>query len=244
MNSRRDRVSAYGSAKAICDSLQYTMSMKIARYLLLVSCVALVPLSGQAAASQAPASQGTAMSASAAPDLALSELLVQVQATAQKSDQDVARLRIDKWKADSASKQQAQVTANSIRRNLMNAVPDLLQRVQASPGSLNANFRLYRNLNVLYETFSALADSASAFSSSDQYQPLSSDLNLLDQLRRQIAERVDLLAGNNDAELARLRARLGNAKNGAKPGSTKVVVDDDQPKPKKKLKPAQQQSQQ
>jgi hypothetical protein len=244
MNSRRDRVSAYGSAKAICDSLQYTMSMKIARYLLLVSCVALVPLSGQAAASQAPASQGTAMSASAAPDLALSELLVQVQATAQKSDQDVARLRIDKWKADSASKQQAETTANSIRRNLMNAVPDLVQRVQASPGSLNANFRLYRNLNVLYETFSALADCASAFSSSDQYQPLSSDLNLLDQLRRQIAERVDLLAGNNDAELARLRARLGNAKNGAKPGSTKVVVDDDQPKPKKKLKPAQQQSQQ
>ena len=69
-------------------------------------------------------------------------------------------------------------------------------------------------------------------------------INQLDQLRRQIAERVDLLAGNNDAELARLRARLGNAKNGAKPGSTKVVVDDDQPKPKKKLKPAQQQSQQ
>ena len=168
------------------------------------------------------------------------ELLIQVQANAQKSDQDLARLRIDKWKADSASKQQADASAKSIRRNLTNAVPDLLQRIQASPGSLNANFRLYRNMNALYDTFSALAESAGAFASSDQFQPLSADVYQLDQLRRQIAERVDMLAGANDAELARLRARLGNTTTGTKSGSTKVVVDDDRPAPKKKPKPAPQ----
>jgi hypothetical protein len=213
--------------------------MKIAQ-LLLLSSLALAPLSGQAAAAvgQTPVAQGTAAtSATAAPDLALSELLIQIQAVAQKSDQDVTRLRIDKWKADAANKQQAQESALAIRRNLTNAVPDLLQRIQASPGSLNANFRLYRNLNALYDTFSALTDSASAFGPSDQFQPLSADLTQIDLLRRQIAERVDILAGANDAELARLRARLANPAGSAKPAPTKVVVDDDK-KPKKRPKPS------
>jgi hypothetical protein len=210
--------------------------MKIALCLLLASSVALTPLSGQT--SQTPAPQDTATSVNTIPDLALRELLVQVQAIAQKSDEDVARLRIDKWKADSASKQQSEASAVSIRRNLTNAVPDLLQRIQASPGSLNANFRLYRNLNALYDTFSALTESAGAFGPTDQYQMLSFDINQLDQVRRQVAERVDMLAGANDAELARLRSRLANTASGAKPAGNKVVVDDNQPKPKKKPKPA------
>lgn len=210
------------------------MLMKTALALLLASTMALAPLYGQTAANP----QATATTPNAAPDLALSELLIQVQAVAQKSDEDVARLRIDKWKTDATSKQQAQAGAVSLRRNLTNAIPDLLQRIKASPNSLNANFRLYRNMNALYDTFSALAESAGAFGPSDQYQPLSADVTQIDQLRRQIAERVDLLAGTNDAELARLRARLAGPAPGAKATSNKVVVDDAQPKSKKKPKTA------
>ena len=211
--------------------------MKLALCLLLASAVALTPLSGQP--SPTPALQGTATSGSATPDLALRELLIKVQAISQKSDEDVAGLRIDKWKADAVSKQQAQASAVSIRRNLTNAVPDLLQRIEASPGSLNANFRLYRNLNALYDTFSALTESIGAFGPSEQYQMLSSDVNQLDQVRRQVAERVDLLAGANDAELARLRNQVAKTASGAKPASNRVVVDDNQPtKPKRKPKPA------
>lgn len=216
--------------------------MKIALSLLLASVFAAAPPSGKAAtASQTPPPQSSATSATT-PDLALKELLIQVQAIAQKSDADVARLRIDKWKADSASKQEAQASADSIRRNLTSAVPDLLQRIQASPGSLNANFRLYRNLNALYDTFSALAESTGAFGPSDQYHSISADVSQLDQLRRQIAERVDMLAVANDAELARLRAR-GATTTSAKPAAKKVVVDDEQPKSKKKPKTSQSQSQ-
>jgi hypothetical protein len=215
--------------------------MKIAAaHLLLVSSIALVSLTGQAlaATAQTTTSQNPASAAAASPDLALSELLIQVQANAQKTDQDLAQLRVEKWKADPASKQQAEASVVSIRRNLTNAVPDLLQRIQASPGSLNANFRLYRNMNALYDTFSTLAESAGAFAPNDQFKSLSADVYQLDQLRRQIAERVDMLAGANDAELARLRARLGNTTAGTKSSSNKVVVDDSKPAPKKKPKPA------
>jgi hypothetical protein len=145
-------------------------------------------------------------------------------------------LRIDKWKTDAGSKQQSQAAATSISRNLKYAVPDLLQRVEASPASLNANFRLYRNLNALYDTFSALVESAGAFGAKDQFDPLAADIAQLDQLRRQVAERVDLLAEEDDAELARLRAKVAAAAAAIKP-PTKIVVDDNRPKPKPKKKP-------
>lgn len=214
--------------------------MKIFLYLLLAPLLTSAPLLGLP---QASAPRGTATTSHASPDLALNELLIQVQGTAQKSDADVAVLRIDKWKTEAASKQQAQAYAGSVRKNLTNAIPTLLQGIQASPGSLNANFRLYRNLNVLYDTFSALVESAGAFGPKEQYETLATDIKQLDHLRREVAERIDMLAGANDAELARLRAKVAASAAGTKPAS-KVVVDDDQAKPKKrKAKTSQNPSQ-
>jgi len=208
--------------------------MKIAIYLL-SALMASVQLSGQAITSGKQPPPGPVASASTDPGLR--ELLQTVQTVAQKSNADVARLRVDKWKVDAQSKQQAEANAAAISRNLADAVPDLLLRIQNQPDSLIANFRLYRNLNVLYDAFSALTESAGAFGAQDQYTPLASDIAQLDQLRRQFAERMDLLAGSGDAELARLRAAAAKtvpAKK-AQPAS-KIVVDDNQPTPKKKPK--------
>ncbi len=204
--------------------------MKIAIYLFLAS-LACTPLTSQTA----PTAQAGATSTNA-PDLALRESLVMVQAMAQKSDTDVARLRIDKWKTDAESKRQSAANAVSIRRNLTNAIPDLLARIQSEPGSLIANFRMYRNLNALYDSFSSLAESAGAFGPPEQYAPLAADITQLDQLRRDFAQRVDLMAGTYDVELTRLRAAVA-----AKPASPKTatkIVQDDHPAPKKKPKPS------
>jgi len=218
--------------------------MKIATYLLLACSMTLAQLPGKD--SGVPSSAPTQQAGSAAyatPDSrAVGELIRQTRNSAEKFSADLARLRIDKWKADAASKQQAQAGAASIVRNLSNAVPDLLQQIEASPGSVNANFRLYRNLNALYDTFSALVESAGAFGPREQYEPLSADIAELDQLRHRVAERVDMLAKNSDTELVRLRAKVAAVPVVAKP-VTKIVVDDEHPKPKKKAKPPQNQSQ-
>jgi len=215
--------------------------MKFAVYILILfACtVALAQPSGNASrAASAPAAAPQATAGATQDDQAFADSLRQMRASAQKSDSDVARLRLEKWKVDAVTKQQTQASAESIRHNLTYAMPDLLLRIEASPGSLNANFRLYRNLNALYDTFSALVESAVAFGARDQYDPLAADITQLDRFRHQMAERVDLLAGNNDAELARLRAKLATSTAGPKPASKVIVNNDDSPKPKKKPKPA------
>jgi hypothetical protein len=175
------------------------------------------------------------------PDPALTGLLAELQTLARQSDHDLAALRIEKWKADAATKQQAQGNAAAIHRNLANAVPELLQHVQEHPGSLAANFKLYRDLNALYEAFSALVESAGAFGPTEQYSPLAGDIARFDQLRHQCAERLDQMSGTNDAEVIQLRAQIAaaSAKSTVKTvaPSSKIVVDDNHPRPAAKKKP-------
>ena len=212
--------------------------MKIA-FAPLFACVLIaMPIAGTASnPSQAANSHSNSATNSAAPayDPSLVDLLAKVKAAAEKSDADLANLRIDKWKADKPIKQQAQASADSIRRNLVNAVPDLTQAVVAAPSSLMANFRLYRDLNALCDKFSGLAESTGAFGSSGDYSALAADLAQLDAARQQLADRMDLLAGASDAELARLRSRPPAAAAGKAPANSKIVVDDN-PSPKKKRK--------
>ena len=215
-------------------------AMKIALSLFLASCLFAAPLAlGAGTPVQAASSQATQPHAAAASDSSVSDLLARLKATAEKTDSDLQRLKIDKWKADSDSKKQAQAGAESIHRNLATAVPELMQSLQAAPGSLLANFRLYRDLNAVYETFYGLVESAGAFGPQADYQALGADLTQLDHARQQLAQRLDLLAGANDAELARLRSRPAAPASASKAPATsnRIVVDDTQPV-KKKRKPA------
>jgi hypothetical protein len=91
-------------------------------------------------------------------------------------------------------------------------------------------FKVYRNLDALYDVFSSLVESAGAFGSKEEFQTLSKDLNSLEGSRRAFAERLDKLANAKETELGQLRVALQNARAEAAP--KKVVVDDTAP-PKK-----------
>ena len=159
----------------------------------------------------------------------------QVQQAAQAASADLARIRIDKWKADSGQKQQMQEVSQSLTRNLQAAVPDLLQAARAAPTSVKAQFRLYHDLNVVYEFYSSLAEAAGAFGPKQEYDSLAHDVSALDQARQTLTDYIENLAGQNDADLAKLRAAAQQqAQQAAQQQQKKVIVDDDQPPPKKK----------
>lgn len=172
----------------------------------------------------------------------LNVLLAQVEQASQSSQLDLAKLRIEKWKTDSSSKQQTQANVDSLSRNMQSALPEIIGQLRASPEDLAATFKLYRNLDALYDVFGAVVESAGAFGTKDEFQSLENDLGSLERGRRSLAERMETLTASKEAELDRLRTQVKNAQSAASSATPpkKVIVDDTAPPKKtvKKKKPA------
>lgn len=182
----------------------------------------------------------------------LNGMLGQLEDTSKNTQSDLQRLRIEKWKTDGSYKKQAMGNVESIQRNLQGALPEIIGQLRASPENLQDTFKLYRNLDALYDVLGSVVEGAGAFGSKDDLQALSNDLNSFENTRKQLAARMDNLSNAKEAEIARLRTDLTKAQAmiPAEPPK-KVIVDDTEPEkkpvPKKKkttakkpaIKPAQ-----
>jgi hypothetical protein len=172
----------------------------------------------------------------------LNGILAQVKQTAQNIQEDLGKTRIDRWKTDSSTKRQTQANVESIQRNLQSALPDIVSQLSNSPENIAAGFKLYRNLDALYDVFGSVVESAGAFGSKDEFQSLSNDMSGLESARRSFGERMQKLASAKEEELARLRVQIKTLQAAPPPPPKKIVVDDTEPpkKPvtKKKPKPA------
>ena len=171
----------------------------------------------------------------------LNGILDQLNQTSKAMQGDLAKMRIERWKTDGGTKRQTQGNVDSLLRNLQQALPEIVSQVNNSPEDLNASFKLYRNLDALYDVFSSVVESAGAFGSKDEFQGVSNDLNGLESSRRSMGERIQRLAGAKEEELARLRTQVKTLSAAPPPPPKKVVVDDTEPAPKKppvKKKPA------
>jgi len=212
---------------------------------------------GQAAAAEAPSTQASPQYsvqgsvASAASPLQgaavsyasvtqLNELLAQLEAASKATQDDLAKLRIEKWKTDGATKKRALADADSIQHNLQKALPEIIGKLRNAPEDVAATFRLYRNLDTLGYVLASVTESTGAFGSKDDYQALSNDLDSFDKNLKALAERLDNLATSKEQEIVRLRADLKTAQAAipAEPPK-KIVVDDNEPpkKPAVKKKP-------
>lgn len=161
----------------------------------------------------------------------LNQLISNLQQASQGAQDDLSRLRIEKWKTDSGTKRQTEADSQSILRNLENALPGMLTDLKNSPENLALTFKVYRNLDALYDVMTSVTESAGAFGGKEEYQSLSNDLGNLESSRRAFAERMDKLANAKENEIAQLRVDLQTARAATPP--KKVVVDDTQPEPKK-----------
>ena len=163
----------------------------------------------------------------------LNGLLGQLEQTSKTTQADLVKLRIEHWKADGSYKKQALGNVDSIQRNLQGALPEMISQMRTTPEDLPATFKLYRNLDALYDVLGSVVEGAGAFGAKDDLQSLSNDLNSFEATRRQLAERMENLSSAKEAEIARLRTDLKTARAAipAEPPK-KVVVDDTEP-PKK-----------
>jgi hypothetical protein len=143
------------------------------------------------------------------------------------------RLRIERWKADGSYKKQALGNVDSIQRNLQGALPEIITQLRNTPEDLPATFKLYRELDALYDVLGSIAEGTGAFGSKDDFQAVSNNLNSFEGARRQLAERIENLASSKEAEITRLSAALKSAQTAAVAAPPKKIVVDDAEPPKK-----------
>jgi chromosome segregation ATPase len=184
------------------------------------------------------ATQGAAVSYASVSQV--NGLLAQLEATSQAAQEDLTKLRIERWKTDGGTKKQALANLDSVQRNLQSALPEIISQLRNSPEDLPATFKLYRNLDALYDVLGNVVESAGAFGSKDDFQALSNELSSFEATRRQLADRLANLASSKEQEIVRLRTDLKTAQAAipAEPPK-KIVVDDTEPpkKPVVKKKP-------
>jgi hypothetical protein len=193
-----------------------------------------------ATAGLAPASSlAQQTSGSASPPVAyasvneLNGILTQLKQTSAAIQADLEKMRIEKWKTDASTKRQTQANVDSIHRNLQSALPEIITQVNNSPEDLAASFKLYRNLDALYDVFGSVVESAGAFGTKDDFQSLSNDMSGLESARRAMGERMQKLAGAKEDELTRLRAQVKKLSAAPPPPPKKIIVDDNEPAAKK-----------
>ena len=177
---------------------------------------------------QAPA---PAASQPASPEL--NAIISDVQKVALSSNGDLGKLRIEKWKADGPQKQQMEKVTESLQRNINNAIPGLISDLQADPTSVSKAFKLYHNMNVVYEFMSSLAEATGAFGKKEEYEPLANDASVLDKVRQDLSGYVERTATTLDAQLKKT-ATTAPQTTASQQQPKKIIVDDDTPKKTKK----------
>jgi len=163
-------------------------------------------------------------------------LLTELNQASETITGDLAKVRVEKWKADGDTKRQSLANLESIRRNLQTALPGMVSQLNAAPDSLSQTFKVYRNVGALYDVLANLAESAGAFGSKDEFQSLSNDTSTVEKARRDLADRMDKLAAAKDTEIATLHTQVQALQAAMPPEPPKRIIVDDTEKPKKPVK--------
>src|SRR5262249_50779520 len=104
--------------------------------------------------SQAPASQASGPPVSYSSINELNQLLNTLQQASQATQEDLSHLRVEKWKTDGGTKRQTQTDVESVQRNLQGALPAMVADLKNSPENVALTFKMYRNLDALYDVIS------------------------------------------------------------------------------------------
>jgi len=212
----------------------------------LIAAALLITWSGVATAAQSPDTSTAHLAGQSIPPGGdPSPVLSRLEQESRSINQDLVRLRIDKWKADSSTKRQAESNALSIQRNLNDALPSIIQQVRTNPQSLAGNFKLYRNVTALYDVLVILTESAGAFGGKGEYEAMAPHVSAVEDIRRSYADTLEAMAVQQDAQLAAARTAAAAAAQNAAAAPPKKIVVDDTPAPTptnkkttKKKKPA------
>jgi hypothetical protein len=184
--------------------------MKIGLSLLLPVLASAVMLSQTAEAPTAKSNNSSGESAAVAdaPKASILPDLDKLETATSQISADIGRLHIEKWKTSGAGKSAAQANADSVQRNLKSALPELVAALRAAPDDLTAEFKLYRNLNALCNVVNSLTDATRAFGPNSDYELLAQQSQVLDSVRRSLADSLEQRTATTQQELKQARLQI------------------------------------
>ena len=166
----------------------------------------------------------------------INTILTAVQQATNSASVDIGKLRVERWKTDPDQKQQLQHIGDSLQKSIANAVPALVADVQSSRGGVSASFKLYHNLNVIYENLNYLADVAGGLGKKEEFEPLSADCAALETARQNLSIYITESAGRLEAANRQPPANAA-APPIQVPGKKVVIINDEDQPSKKAAKP-------
>jgi hypothetical protein len=162
----------------------------------------------------------------------LDTILAEIQKATQAASADIAKLRIDRWKADSSERAQFQQVADSLHKNITYAVPDLVSDVRSGHGSVSSAFKLYHDVNVVFEYLNSLTDAAGSLGKKEEYDPLNNDTTALDKARTHLSSYIEQAAASLETKVKAAAVATPAPTPAPQASPKKIVVDDDAPKKK------------
>jgi hypothetical protein len=166
----------------------------------------------------------------------VNSILTAVQQATNSASVDIGKLRVERWKTDADQKQQLQHIGDSLQKSIANAIPALMADVQSSRGGVSASFKLYHNLNVIYENLNYLADVAGGLGKKEEFEPLAADCAALETARQNLSIYITESAGKLEAANRQPPANAAPVQTQV-PGKKVVIINDEDQPAKKTVKP-------
>jgi hypothetical protein len=149
-----------------------------------------------------------------------------LRAALAQVSQSVNAVQTRRWKAPPSVRSAVDGDTEAIQRDLNGTLAGLLQQADAAPGSVPAQFSVYRNVDALYDTLLRVVETAELAAPEDEVSALESALQSLANARSSLGDTILSGAQSQQSQLVQLRSAI-NAAAAAQRAPVKTTVIED-----------------
>jgi hypothetical protein len=117
----------------------------------------------------------------------------------------LSTVNIDKWKASSAIKSEADGNLNSVQRDIDQTLPGLVMAADAAPDSTSKALPVFRNVDALYDVMLRLDAAGRLAAPKDQVGALDDALSSIATARRTLGDQLQASADAQEQRMTRLQ---------------------------------------
>jgi hypothetical protein len=146
-----------------------------------------------------------AQPANAAPAAATGRTGATLQPSVQLVKEALSAVSVDKWKASSAIKSEADANIRSVQRDIDATLPGLVTAADAAPDSPAKGLPVFRNVDALYDVMLRLDAAGRLAAPKDQIGALDDALSSIASARRTLGDQLQASADAQEQRLIRLQ---------------------------------------